>query len=95
MKTLGLVFFLTSFSCFGSQVSYTDYAVPFECQNFSSDRARLFLEKDCEDLGEKLVDIVVGECSDSGGDGGYVNYFKVTAYGICEIPNSSDQFRKL
>lgn len=56
---------------------------PFTCQNAAAE-AVSHLQRQCKDAGMVLTFYTTSNCENAGDDGGYVNYYAVSAEGVCE-----------
>ncbi|WP_374073571.1 hypothetical protein [Bdellovibrio bacteriovorus] len=55
---------------------------PFNCAN-AENLAKENLAQQCQNQGMNLKNVFYGACQQTGDDGGYVNYYAVTAQGTC------------
>lgn len=55
----------------------------FNCKNAEAE-AVINLERQCQEAGMLLTSYTTGDCDPAGSDGGYVDYYAVSAEGLCE-----------
>lgn len=56
---------------------------PFSCRE-AEEVAKMMLEQKCESMNLKLEFFYTKNCTSAGSDGGYVDYFGLEAYGVCQ-----------
>lgn len=56
--------------------------VPFDCGH-ANEQAEALLIRKCQEVAKSLMSFSIDRCEPDGDDGGYVNYFSVTASGEC------------
>lgn len=64
---------------------HTQQIGAFTCQNAETE-AISNLQRQCQEAGMLLISYTTGDCDPAGSDGGYVDYYAVSAEGLCEEP---------
>ncbi len=83
LSLIVLIVMIASLPSVSNAISVTAYVrLPFDCGSVYEE-AEQNLKMKCQEISKKLESFTVDQCQPDGDDGGYVNYFAVTATGEC------------